>query len=322
MISQYEIQYMKLLEDIYNNGYSDGVNERTWYSTKRIPCAVMQIDTEREFPILKSKKVFHKSAENEILWIWQAMSNDIRDLHNHIWDAWADTKYSIGKAYGYQMAQPVTINEGTWDKPNLRHYDTQTSFVLDYLKEFPNGRHAKTTLWNVADLEHMNLVPCVHSTDWNLDGGRLNVVVSQRSGDMPLGVPFNTTQYAMLQCMFAKHLGVKPGILLHVIADAHIYGNQMDGVKHQIDNYELLRAIFRHSKEVVMGSNILREYMDTYQVTGSAELLYDKCWKILNTDPSFSIQDDVSSFWEMDCNNSHVCNYCSFDKIDMGDVAV
>ena len=38
--------------------------------------------------------------------------------------------------------------------------------------------------------------------------------------------------------------------------------------------------------------------MDTYQVTGSAELLYDKCWKILNTDPSFSIQDDVSSFWE------------------------
>lgn len=220
------------------------------------------------------------------------------------------------------MAQPVTINEGTWDKPNLRHYDTQTSFVLDYLKEFPNGRHAKTTLWNVADLEHMNLVPCVHSTDWNLDGGRLNVVVSQRSGDMPLGVPFNTTQYAMLQCMFAKHLGVKPGILLHVIADAHIYGNQMDGVKHQIDNYELLRAIFRHSKEVVMGSNILREYMDTYQVTGSAELLYDKCWKILNTDPSFSIQDDINSFWEMDCNNSHVCNYYSFDKIDMGDVAV
>lgn len=62
--------------------------------------------------------------------------------------------------------------------------------------------------------------------------------------------------------------------------------------------------------------------MDTYQVTGSAELLYDKCWKILNTDPSFSIQDDINSFWEMDCNNSHVCNYYSFDKIDMGDVAV
>lgn len=97
MISQYEIQYMKLLEDIYNNGYSDGVNERTGYSTKRIPCAVMKIDTEREFPILKSKKVFHKSAENEILWIWQAMSNDIRDLHNHIWDAWSNDKYTIGR---------------------------------------------------------------------------------------------------------------------------------------------------------------------------------------------------------------------------------
>ena len=139
---------------------------------------------------------------------------------------------------------------------------------------------------------------------------------------MPLGVPFNTTQYAMLQCMFARHLGVKPGILLHVIADAHIYANQMEGVKHQIDNYELLRAISRHPKDTPMVRNILMNYMDTYKVSDSAELFYDKCLQILNTDPSFSIQDDINSFWEMDCNNSHVCNYYSFDKIDMGDVAV
>lgn len=322
MISNYEYQYMNLLKDIYNNGYEDGVNERTGFTTKRVPCAFIRVDVEREFPILKSKKVFHKSAENEILWIWQKMSNDIRDLGNHIWDEWADDKHTIGKAYGYQMAQPVAINEGSWSKPNYRYYATQTEFVLDYLKEFPNGRHAKTTMWNVADLKKMNLVPCVHSTDWNLDGGRLNVIVSQRSGDMPLGVPFNTTQYAMLQCMFAKHLGVKPGILLHVIADAHIYANQMNGVQHQIDNYELLRAISRHSKEVVMESTLLREYMDTYQVSGSAESFYGKCQEILNSDPAFSIKDDVTSFWDMDCNNACVCNYHSFDKIDMGDVAV
>lgn len=71
-----------------------------------------------------------------------------------------------------------------------------------------------------------------------------------------------------------------------------------------------------------MESNILMEYMDTYKISDSVELFYDKCLQILNTDPYFSIQDDINSFWEMDCNNSHVCNYCSFDKIDMGDVAV
>ena len=119
----------------------------------------------------------------------------------------------------------------------------QTAFVLDYLKEFPNGRHAKTTLWNVAELKDMNLVPCVHSTDWNLDGGRLNLVLQQRSGDMPYGVPFNTTQYAMLQCMFAREIGVKPGILLHCIADAHIYANQMDGVKKQIQRYNMMQCV-------------------------------------------------------------------------------
>ena len=76
----------------------------------------------------------------------------------------------------------------------------------------------------------MNLVPCVHTCDWNLDGGRLNLVLDQRSGDFPVGVPFNTTQYAELMHMFAYELGVKPGILTHVIADAHIYYRLMTGV--------------------------------------------------------------------------------------------
>lgn len=36
-ITDYEKQYMAILENIYNNGYSDGVNERTGIATKRLP---------------------------------------------------------------------------------------------------------------------------------------------------------------------------------------------------------------------------------------------------------------------------------------------
>ena len=208
----YEEQYIRILSNIYNNGYEDGTNERTGVQTKRLPGVVIRVDVEKEFPILKSKKVFYKSAEEEILWIWQKMSNNIHDLKPHIWDAWADKNGSIGKAYGFQLNKPVTINVGSFDKPDIRKYPNQPSFILDYLKEFPQGRWAKGTLWNPSELSEMHLCPCVHGTDWNLDGGRLNLCLQQRSGDMPYGVPFNTTQYAMLMGMFARHLGVKPGI--------------------------------------------------------------------------------------------------------------
>ena len=57
-ITDYEKQYMTILENIYYNGYSDGVNERTGIATKRLPGMVIKVDVEKEFPILKSKKIW------------------------------------------------------------------------------------------------------------------------------------------------------------------------------------------------------------------------------------------------------------------------
>ena len=325
MITEYENQYMAILKEIYKNGYTDGTNERTGLTTKRLPCVSIRVDVEKEFPILKSKQVFAKTAEREVLWIWQKMSNNIHDLKGKIWDEWADEKGSIGKAYGYQMAKPVVINEGHWDDPNYRVYSNQTAFVLDYLKEFPNGRHAKTTLWNVAELKDMNLVPCVHSTDWNLDGGRLNLVLQQRSGDMPYGVPFNTTQYAMLQCMFAREIGVKPGILLHCIADAHIYANQMDGVKKQIQRYNMMQCVENIPEDGMVKA--FRNQLEYAREVISPDLkdVRELCALLLNVKnahPEFVIDDNIRSFWDMNVDNAKMQGYLHLGKIDFGDIAV
>ena len=56
----------------------------------------------------------------------------------------------------------------------------------------------------------------------------------QRSCDVPLGLPFNVTQYAVLMCMLAKVTGLKPGTMDWSIKDAHIYVNQVDGIKEQL----------------------------------------------------------------------------------------
>lgn len=331
MISNYEKQYMDILKRIYEEGYADGVNKRTGVATKRLPGCVIQVDVEEEFPILKSKQVFGKTAQREIEWIWKQQSNNIHDLQAHIWDEWADEDGGIGKAYGYQMAKPVTVFKDPIHKTDesFRSYENQAEYVIEMLREDPSTRWCVATLWNPQELRDMNLVPCCHTSTWNLDGGRLNCVLDQRSGDMPYGVPFNTTQYAILMLMIAKELGVKPGILTHVIADAHIYDRQMKGVELQLMYYDLMREYgMTHSVVELMASEdrLFKwaeenpEYKQDWWKNNPkivAECVKD-AW---DSKPYFVIDTD-KSFFEYDADSCRIEDYFHMGEIKFGDIVV
>lgn len=224
----YEAQYISNLNDIYLHGIREK-NERTGIETRRVPSTQIVVDLEKEFPILVSKKVNWKTAVDEILWIMQKQSNRTAELNSHIWDAWTGSDGTIGKSYGYQVGQKV--------KRDGLIYDNQVAYILTKLAADPSNRQCVISMWNVSELGEMNLVPCVYSSVWNIIDGRLNCMVVQRSADYPVGVPFDTTQYAVLVHLFARHLGVKPGRLMHVMADSHIYENQIEGVKKQLHRY-------------------------------------------------------------------------------------
>lgn len=330
-ISDYERQYINILKQIYEDGYSDGVNERTGYATKRIPNAVIKVDLLREFPILKSKKVQAKTALKEILWIWQCQSNNIHDLDAHIWDEWADHNGSIGAAYGSQVRKPVCIYTDPVHKTpeSFRAYKNQCEYIIEYLREFPNGRWGNATLWNVDDLSKMNLVPCCHTVTWNLDGGKLNCLLDQRSGDFPKGVPFNTTQYAMLTYLFARDLGVQPGSLLHVIADAHIYANQMEGVEEQLAYYDVLEAMdYNHNAAVTLehkadiAANIHNKREGITDIKDIKKILYD-AEVALQSCPEFKINSDApNGFFDLCVEECHISNYYNMGNVDFGKTAV
>ena len=298
----YERQYGNILREIFNNGYEDGTNNRTGVATKRLPGIIFSLDVGKRFPILKSKKVFWKSAIHEILWIMQKQSNNIHDLKPHIWDSWADETGSIGKSYGFQVHKPVTINGKT--------YENQVKYVLDTLAADPTDRRCVITLWNVDDLNEMNLVPCCHTSTWNLDGGRLNCVLDQRSGDIPYGVPFNTTQYAALMVMFAAHLSyvtgkeIEPGILTHVIADAHIYDRQFEGVEKQLQNIEYIRSGFKPPYMEDMSAD---EFYETYNLE-----------KLQLSHPKLVVP--CKDFFDMTIEEIELQDYVCMNKIDFGDV--
>ncbi|MDR1440725.1 MAG: thymidylate synthase [Clostridiales bacterium] len=178
-----------------------------------------------EFPILTLRKTNLRGAIDELLWIWQRKSSNIRDLGTRIWDAWADGDGSIGKAYGYQLGIKHIYPEGEFDQVDRLLYD---------LANNPLSRRMVTNIYNHADLHEMRLYPCAHSVTFNVAGGRLNAVLSQRSQDMLVANNWNVCQYAALVHMLARASGLIAGELVHVIADAHIYDRHIPIVEKML----------------------------------------------------------------------------------------
>ena len=189
-------------------------------------------DLREEFPALTLRRTALKSAMDEILWIYQKKSNNINDLNSHIWDQWADESGSIGKAYGYQIAQKSHYPEGDFDQMDRVLYD---------LEHTPFSRRIMTNMYTFADLHQMNLYPCAYSVTYNVTQGEedekpvLNMVLMQRSQDILAANNWNVCQYAILLMMVACHVDMVAGELLHVIVDAHIYDRHVDIVRELIE---------------------------------------------------------------------------------------
>ena len=248
-MSSWDKKYLNLCKKILKEGTE--VQNRTGINSIKVPSHHFHFDLEEEFPILTTKQLFLRQAVLEMLWIYQAKSNDVRWLKDrdvHIWDEWEideegiwkatqnvlgkDGKleqrevvkdfgkkwaYTIGTAYGYIV-----------NKFNL------TDELIDKIKNNPEDRRMVMSLWQNDYLDTAVLPSCVWSSEWDVTDGKLNAWVHQRSCDVPLGLPFNITQYAVLLNMLAKTCNLKPGTLDWSIKDAHIYINQIDGIKEQI----------------------------------------------------------------------------------------
>jgi thymidylate synthase len=192
--------------------------------------------------MLTLRPVPHKLAIDELLWIWQKKSNNVKDLGSHIWDAWADGEGSIGKAYGYQLGQ-------AYDFPGGRRMD-QVDNVIWQLKNAPNSRRILTNMYNFSDIMEMGLEPCAYSMSFNVTDGRLNGILNQRSQDILTANAWNVCQYAVLIHMLAQVTGLRAGEFLHVINDAHIYDRHLPLVKELIKRKSFPAPTFKINKDV------------------------------------------------------------------------
>ena len=232
-MSKADVLFVNMCREILDHGYStEGQKVRPhWedgtpaYTIKTFG-VVNRYDLQEEFPALTLRPTPIKSATDELLWIWQKKSNNVHDLRSHIWDSWADEDGEIGKAYGYQMGKKYKVHQGYMD---------QVDNVIWQLKNTPYSRRILTNIYNFQDLSEMNLEPCAYSMTFNVTGDKLNAILNQRSQDILAANNWNVVQYAILVYMLAQVTGYKPGTLVHVIADAHIYDRHIPIIKDLIE---------------------------------------------------------------------------------------
>jgi len=235
-MTTFDTQYIDLCERIIRDGVR--ASNRTGTDTLKLFGQTLRFDVGKEFPILTSKHVAWKSAILDMMWIHQAQTNDVRWLQERgvrIWNEWACDENGDyqGKSYGKEHAHTIGTAYGWVDK---KYQMTQN--LIETLKTDPQDRRMVISLWQNQHIPSAVLPTCVWNTQWCVTGDKLNVTVTQRSADVPLGLPFDVTAHAMMLMMIAQVTGFKPGEMLWVINDAHIYVNQLDGINEQIAKYK------------------------------------------------------------------------------------
>ena len=228
-------QYLDLVKTVLNKGTKR--TNRTGVDTIMYFGYHYKVDLQNGFPLLTTKKVFFNSVVHELLWYLKGETH-IRNLRNHtkIWDAWTseDKNWEIGKMYGYQWVNWEKFSKDSKTGEIRKTYINQIQDVIDLIKNNPDSRRMVVTAWNPSVLDEIALPSCHAFFIFSVTNGKLNCHLTQRSGDIALGIPFNLACYATLTQMIAQETNLGLGEFSHYINDAHIYENHIDGLKEQL----------------------------------------------------------------------------------------
>ena len=332
-MTKWDKDYLELCKRILTEGVE--VQNRTGINTIKVPSHHFHFDLSDEFPILQTKQLFFKNAITEILWIYQAQSNDVRWLHernNHVWDEWMVDPDGIYRTYQNGNGEKILTSEKDFGENFAYTIGTAYGWIVDRykltdnllnaLKNNPIDRRLIMSLWQNEWLNTAVLPSCVWSSEWDVTKGKLNAWVHQRSCDVPLGLPFNVTQYATLLSLFAKSCGLEPGTLDWSIKDAHIYVNQVDGIKEQLQNGDILGDVSKLSKDkLIEMQTFLNAFKQTGRIITPEDEKYLKAIDIVLSEekPYLWINPEVKDFYQYDnskdLNDIKVKEYKHMGKI-------
>ncbi|MEJ5261681.1 MAG: thymidylate synthase [Ignavibacterium sp.] len=248
-------QYHDLVKLVMNEGVRK--SSRTGVDTISYFGAFYRVDLSEGFPLLTTKKMEWKSLLYEVLW-YLSGEEHIRNLKQHtkIWDAWADENGRLQTAYGrFWRRFPVPDKSVALDgeifvdetNPFVKRESNgalvfdQVGWVINEINKNPNSRRLVITAWHPANAVISKLPPCHYTFAFNVSNGKLNCHLTQRSGDIALGIPFNLAAYSILTQIIAQETNLQLGYFAHTIIDAHIYVADKGSPTEKYDHLEGLK---------------------------------------------------------------------------------
>jgi len=231
------------MSTVYTNGTARP--DRTGVGSKFISGATLKWDLSEGFPMITTRKTTFRIAFEETMMFLRGETdtNTLANKNINIWKGNTTREFldnaglthlpegSLGTGYSHQWR-----NFGG-DLGDPESGVDQITELLEGIQQDPTGRRHVVTAWNPAQLKGTPLPPChiMNMYTVNPEKNTLNSCFIMRSNDIPFGLPFNIMGYAFLNIVFAKYLGYEPGELVYFGWDAHIYMNQMDMVKEQLE---------------------------------------------------------------------------------------
>lgn len=243
-----EEQYLKILKNIRDNG--DYRLDRTNVGTLSLSGQQMVYNLTNSFPLLTTKKTWFKGIVEELLFFIRGKcdANELETLGINFWKANTSKQYMEAYNLPWKEGDMGPLYPHSW-----RHYGApyegcdkeylgidQLGELIEGIKNNPYSRRHIVCSWNPCEINNMVLPPCHCMFQFyvgNKDNSPyyLDCILTQRSGDMFLGIPFNIASYALLTYIIGNITGLQPRKLVHNISDAHIYMNHLDAVNQQLN---------------------------------------------------------------------------------------
>lgn len=255
-VNHEEVKLLNTMKEIITTGFykenRTGINTYSLFGRmfEYIMDEQYDMDTKTyqyKLPLLTTKKMFVRGVYEELNWMLKGLTNSkiLEEKKVNIWKGNSTREYldsiglndyeegECGPIYGFQWrhwgSNDLNIDQGI----------DQVATVIESLKTNPFSRRHIISGWNVSDLNKMCLPPChvlyqflVHELN---DRKYLTLMMTQRSCDTFLGLPFNICSLGLFLIMMAKQVDMIPHKIIHSIADMHIYENHVDAVKEQLN---------------------------------------------------------------------------------------
>ena len=229
MISKAEKKYKTLLLKVLQKG--EKTTNRTSVKTIKLFNESLNINLQKGFPIITSKKIFFTKALAEFRWMYEGRT-DLQYLNNNKVNWWNEfaINNTLGKVYGYQIK-------------NFNGVYNQIEYCIKEIKK--NSRRAIITLWNPCDLKEQSLPCCFTQMNFVRSNNKLNLSVHFRSSDLFLGLPYDIIVAALFLHTIANKVNLIPYKLGLNLADGHIYLNHLKNVNIYLKNKSYPLPIFQ-----------------------------------------------------------------------------